>query len=384
MLLRSLLVSAVAATLVGAAPAAVLRVEQDGSGEYLKIQDAVNVAANGDTILIGPGRYDDLQPRGVNNVVCVAFWDKGGALTFIGESAVDVIIGPETYAPDGTGPQGIHQRAPADIVVRNLTFTNLLSAIVGGDAVMRIEDSRFDTGEVGLFVQDPDTCIVHNCTFTNFPYPQAEAIGIFRAGYVDIAGSEFFSSGIYLSGIADGVVRNCMAIGGRFVGSYSSNIFIDRCTAECDNTYYCVEAGNGDAVRINESVISGGDGNIVSIYALSNVEVVRSVVRFPVSWANFNISDRASMIVRDCDIQGTQGVSLVRTYGYPEGNTATIDLGYNYWYENSNSAALDSLIYDGNDDPNIHVIVNYEPIRTESVPVKKKSLGDLKALFLGR
>ena len=42
------------------------------------------------------------------------------------------------------------------------------------------------------------------------------------------------------------------------------------------------------------------------------------------------------------------------------------------------------MIYDGNDDPAINVIVNCEPIRTESVPVKKKSLGGLKALFLGR
>ncbi|MFN2371512.1 MAG: hypothetical protein ABR506_10235 [Candidatus Krumholzibacteriia bacterium] len=56
----------------------------------------------------------------------------------------------------------------------------------------------------------------------------------------------------------------------------------------------------------------------------------------------------------------------------------------NYWGEHSNSAALDSLIYDGNDDPSINVIVDYEPIRTESVPVKKESLGGLKALFLGR
>lgn len=32
------------------------------------------------------------------------------------------------------------------------------------------------------------------------------------------------------------------------------------------------------------------------------------------------------------------------------------------------------MIYDGNDDPAINVIVNCEPIRTESVPVKKKSL----------
>jgi len=34
-------------------------VEKDGSGDFTVIQDAVDAAASGDTILIGPGRYEE-------------------------------------------------------------------------------------------------------------------------------------------------------------------------------------------------------------------------------------------------------------------------------------------------------------------------------------
>ena len=42
------------------------------------------------------------------------------------------------------------------------------------------------------------------------------------------------------------------------------------------------------------------------------------------------------------------------TFTYPLGNTATIDLDSNYWFDDGTPAQLDSLIYDGNDDPELH------------------------------
>jgi hypothetical protein len=387
MLLRLVLVIVIATALAGAAFAVVLRVEQDGSGDYLKIQDAVNVAASGDTILIGPGRYDDLQPRGVNSVVCVAYWEDSRNLTFIGESSDEVIVGPTTYVPEGTGPQGIHQHEPADVVIRNLTFANLRVAIVAGRGTAVIEGAFFSTGETGVFIQDAASCGVRNCTFTDFPLSQGGAVTVFRASYAEILECEFVDAGIYFGGTTDGLVRGCSAHGDRFLQSYQSNILVDKCTANCDRAYYCVEATDSDALHIQDSVISvsGGSGNIASLRSQSNVVIERSVIDGSALQASFRASFSGSMLVQACDVQGTPGVPLiVSTYDYPEGNSATIDMGGNYWSEHSNAAALDSLIYDGNDDPNIHVIVNYEPIRTESMPAEKKSLGGIKALFLGR
>lgn len=44
----------------GAADAATWRVEKDGSGDFMIIQQAVEAAADGDTIRIGAGRFDDV------------------------------------------------------------------------------------------------------------------------------------------------------------------------------------------------------------------------------------------------------------------------------------------------------------------------------------
>ena len=37
------------------------RVEKDGTGDYSILYEAVDAAASGDTILIGPGRFEDYR-----------------------------------------------------------------------------------------------------------------------------------------------------------------------------------------------------------------------------------------------------------------------------------------------------------------------------------
>ena len=62
-------------------------VEQDGSGDWVRINTAVEAAASGDTILIGPGRYSDmyarLPPGGIPTLV-VAHWSEAKDLVLIG------------------------------------------------------------------------------------------------------------------------------------------------------------------------------------------------------------------------------------------------------------------------------------------------------------
>lgn len=62
-------------TLISAALSDVLHVEKDGSGDYTVIQDALDSAAPGDSILVGPGRYADFRP-GASTV-------DGGAATHV-------------------------------------------------------------------------------------------------------------------------------------------------------------------------------------------------------------------------------------------------------------------------------------------------------------
>ena len=81
--------------------ARVITVEKDGTGDYQIIQDAVNASAPTDTILIGPGRYDDFW-----NFRPDLNWDAVvgvtvDSLTIKGVSSDEVILGP--VIPDEPG-----------------------------------------------------------------------------------------------------------------------------------------------------------------------------------------------------------------------------------------------------------------------------------------
>jgi len=379
---RVVLLLIVMSLMVGVASAGVLRVEQGGSGEYLLIQDAVDAAADGDTILIGPGRYDDLQPRGVNNVVCVAFCSGGSDLTFIGESADSVILGSTSYAPAGTGPQGIHQRDPANIRVESISFENLKGGVVAGDASLYVEGARFDTGDYGVYVQDPDSCFVRNCTFRDF---SEKSVAVFRAAYAEIVGCELFNAEIYFGGTLNGIIRNCTVIGGELVNCYQTSGLIEGCDVQCSGSHQCIGITDCDTIRIRDNTIVGGTVNVAIIGADTNVTADHNEFSSPTVYANFDLGFEASLIAHDNHIRVGDGLDyIIVPFGYPEGNTATIDLGGNYWFEHSTPAQLDALIYDGNDHPDLHVIVNYDPIRTEPVPAEKPSFGGLKSMYLGR
>jgi len=369
---------------VSVAAAAVLHVEQDGSGDYVLIQDAVNAAADGDTILIGPGQYDDLQPRGVNSVVCVAYWEDSRNLAFIGENADSVTIGPATYTPSGTGPQGIHQHEPADLRVESLSFRNLAAGVVAGRGKLYVLNSTFTTGDDGLFVQYPDSCIVAGCAFFDY---DTSSLEVFSANYVEVADCEFTRAPIYLGSTSNGVIRRCVVDAGSFLVCADAGGSIEDCDIHCDDIgRSCLDFENCQAIDLGGNTIQGGGVNMTMVGPSTVISASNNAFLSPMSiYANFNVDSGATFIAHNNDIRaGFNASYIVSASQYLEGSTATIDMGNNYWFENSNAAALDSLIYDGNDDPNIHVIVNYEPIRTESVPVEGESRGGLKALSLGR
>ena len=78
------------------AQATTIYVEKDGGGDFSVIQDAVDAAADGDVIMIGPGRFDDytVDPQWGNFRLWL-YGDK--SLTFIGSGVDGTIIGPTSY-----------------------------------------------------------------------------------------------------------------------------------------------------------------------------------------------------------------------------------------------------------------------------------------------
>lgn len=69
---------------------------------------------------------------------------------------------------------------------------------------------------------------------------------------------------------------------------------------------------------------------------------------------------------------------------YPgAGSPAVLDFSENYW-GTSDPDSVASLIWDGNDDPAIHAVVDFEPLLNAPIATESKSMSQLKALFEGR
>ena len=108
------------------------RVEKDGSGDYTMIQDAVDAAAPGDSVSIGPGRYDQFTPiifpTGIQETIVRIQTDS---LTLVGDSREEVVIGPEVR-PESTASHewlGIRIEDVRAIRFDSFTFVNTL---IGG------------------------------------------------------------------------------------------------------------------------------------------------------------------------------------------------------------------------------------------------------------
>ena len=206
-----------------------------------------------------------------------------------------------------------------------------------------------------------------------------------RAVEANVKGCEFDNARVYFGDTPKAIVSDCTVTSGELVSFYRSSGAVLRSTANCVGGSYGIGISECDTIRIDDSTIIGGLRNVEAVGAGTVVIAERSVFERPTLTVNIDLGYDVTLIAHDNDLYAGVGTPyIVRACCYSVGTSAYIDMGNNYWGEHSNSASLDSLIYDGIDDPSINVIVNYDPIRTESVPVKKESLGGLKALFLGR
>jgi hypothetical protein len=370
------------------AAAGVWRVEQDGSGDFTVIQEAVDVAASGDTILIGPGRYQDLTWHAPMNGAAIAYWEDGRDLVFIGTNIEEVIFGPEAYVPNGSGPQGVHQhqQVGADATIEGITFSNLRVGIFAGEGSLVVSGSRFVVGKAGIVIQD-DTpasnlsyCEVRDCVFEGL---EDYSIITFTTEHAEVTDCTLDNAVVSFNDTANGIVRNCTVAGGSLVRYWLSDGLVEDCNAQCDGNDPCISVSDCDTVRIYDNIILGGEPNLDVSGPGTNAFVERNAFSWP-GFANFYFHNFASVYAHDNHINRSSVLIdyIVYTTTYTDAYPSTIDLGSNYWFADGTiPGRLDELIHDGNDDPSLNIIVNYEPVRSEPVPTEKPSFGGIKALF---
>jgi len=372
-------------------------VEKDGSGDYSVIQSAVNAAASGDTVRIGPGRFDDKQ------LVTCPGWSEyvrvlvnKDTLTLIGSGPETVIGQEEWWAED----QGQH--------------IGVVASDWWGSRVLRIEGVRFENMGIGLYSghesSGNDRISVASCNFSG-GYYSAYLIG--DGGHVEIVDTEFsrlerdgFHVGgwsqaqliiqdcvfrlwdvhqwpqthLSLNGIQNvqvdrcdffegggGVIasfggsmifRDCLFAGQSFTALYPSaavDISVDRCRFEEQNTV-CESGVRSNSVTMTNSVVNGVDD------------------------CTMLMTHAGSVTINHCDLgRGARGVVHILNDG-PCGDLVQLDIRDCFWGTDSPDS-IQAWIRDHDDNENVCYEVLYEPFEPQSTPVEQKSLSDLKSLF---
>ena len=365
--------------------AATLRVEQDGSGDFTVIQDAVDVAAVGDTILIGPGQYADHRPFTTDLWTEEAYVGVDvDSLTIRGTDRDGVIIGPPV-APDVwyvVRPKGIalSRERTTYLRVENLTVRNVHDGfhvfhtydltdvtvygcsnglVTGFSTGSRVVGSLFwqcDIG-IGTFVGTRDFT-VEDCEFVD----TGSGVTFNETSNAVTRNSRFRNSGAQYAQGTTGRIVDC-----HFEGAWgyidivlSATLEILDCVVESDSRY-SISISTYSHVTGTRNILRGGD---------------QATLRFA---GNSTADFHGNHILRStgpsvmCEAYVTEPVE--------------IDLTENYW-GTSSPDSLRSWIVDGEDlhDPpffNNFSKVLFDPFEGRPIPTRQESIGSLKGMYGG-
>ena len=209
------LVILAAVVTTGTAGAATWHVEQDGSGDFDDIQPAVDAAAAGDTILIGPGLYDQARPvmlPGWSFEADVIVYVDKERLTFIGENRDEVVVGPMEYQDGQTEPKCFASGALTQAWrIQGVTMQNSWNGVYDNTGVIVDNCKIVSCPGPGIITGSPNGLEIVNGVFED------NGLGIFAVSPcsgVRIVDSEFTSSLISLQNTTDVAIEGCTMTSG--------------------------------------------------------------------------------------------------------------------------------------------------------------------------
>jgi len=383
----------VAIVLGSAANAEIFRVEKDGTGDFTIIQDAVEAASDGDTIEIGPGRYADFfaAPYDIQAVVYIE--DK--SLSFVGSGQELTVIGPENYgdieghqvygvfvmgdgltsafadlAFDNVQQFGVRIEGAGRIEIDRCAFRDssggLFGRFAGGGW---IRDSRFSDLDTDYWLDailcyEPSTgvqierCVFNDCRVGIGSYwSGCDSISIddctFRGGRVGVG----FTDG------ASGAVSNCEFFGQALyslLGNSPGEFRVENCRAEMvgDSGFcLCAFAPPGNYYLRNNEFL--GSSSVIGIFDPR------------IGW-----DCRDNMFLRTAS-----DAYFVRPAYSPFYNGPVITLDFaNNWWGTDDPDEVAEWIYDYEDDPEHHYIVEFLPMN-DTVATEGRSWSEVKSLF---
>lgn len=360
-------------------------VAKDGTGDYTVIQDAVDHAASGDTIRIGPGRFEEKRPY-TSYLPTAEKWTFDvyvavtvSELTIIGSGADQTIIGPPARIwVDPEEPKVICALSLVSrLVVEDVAMENVFQGVYRAEHGTLVMTRCHSRGcKYGVTTWSERGTLLESCSFQDISYG---VISFSPASNIDVRLCTFATCSASFDGTLNVRVSDCQ-FEGYFVGSQYAN---GSTGGICNSTFtgqtnVAVVVATGSTVElVNNSLLGGavnlrlrtmsavtGSGNVLGGGYTATIRVCNSTMQF-----------RGNHI-----LHGTGPSVLIDVGCYQSPPGTTLDLTNNYWGTDS-ADTIASWIYDGIDNPEIYGFVQYEPFSTMPLPTEKKSLGGVKGLY---
>jgi hypothetical protein len=381
--MRKLLLIIILCLQGGAAIAATITVRKDGSGNYSVIQDAVDHAAPGDTIRIGPGRYEEKKPYSSYPPANAEKWifDVYVAvtvsdLTIIGSGSEQTIIGPSSRLwVDPAEPKAICALTGVRrLVVEDLAMENVFNGVYrsqGGTLDMRrCKSYRCMFGVTTWSEQNTllESCIFQDIDYGVVSYSPASNVAVLQCSFLACSASfDRTTNAVVSDSQFNGYTVGCQYANGS-TGGISSCLFTNQANV-------AVAVITGSVVDLQSNQLLGGAVNLR----------LRTLATVTGSGNTFGGGSSATirLSASDIELHGNQILHGAGWSVYLEAFSAplkTLDLSDNYWGTDS-ADTIASWIYDAHDNPTVYGDVLFEPFTGQPVPTEATSWGDLKAAF---
>ena len=386
---KSLAIAALLMAIAQMAIAATLRVERDGSGDYTTIQAASNAASAGDTILIGPGRFDERE------IVTTPGWSvpvyvlvRQDRLSFIGAGNGQTIVGQanpwDTSQPWTRGIEAGPGWGSNSVRVERIRFENIAFAVGGNPAPnLEVSSCQFVRNHWGVFspgavTTDVRNCEFHglarngsllyssantslfvkNCVFWLDETPQWSQVAVQLQGTASavIESSEFVNGdhGLAVVGGGDVAIRGCTFGPQKYESINCFNCGVmDVVGCGIANSGYAVAIdGEGSTVRFANSTVENALNGSVGLVAVGSLSISNCAL------------DRGNRYIIDQYQYCAKGASEL----------PHIDARNNDWgTSNADSIAASIHVCD--------FVVDFVPYVGQPVATEALSWGDLKARF---
>ena len=356
-----------------------LQIERDGSGDYATIQPAIDAAAPGDTLLLGPGRYTETTTTNFPGftVQSHAVVEKG-PLAFVARIPEQTIIGPTVRNDVGFGPHGFSVSSMSTgVVIDGLTIENLFDAVYTSQG-MTIRRCTLRNGFHGVSGGTLENLVVDRCILAN----NDGGISVSQnSSNVMVTRCTFLHNIYHGAGFAqtmNAMVDSCTIVGaGQGITFQQGSYGTLRNSIVADAIQVGVDVALDAVVVVTHTRVTGARWTI-AVRARSSATITDGVVSGGADATVYLSGNSSAQITRSHILKGTG--YAVETASYPNEPVTRLNLTSNYWGTTS-SDSIASWIHDGADDPSIKAVVDFEPILLHPVPVPQSSLGALKARF---